>query len=194
MSRRRARRPQPTTDRRPPEQRLDALVREANPDRAHRMLARIRQDLDATPEPGPWIAAARTLSERLLISEDSFYYLTSLFTDCLVLAASASDPELCRIRAEMDDIEHAHGLGEDEFWYIDEAPADWQQLNDAWNSRADVVVETALRELGHADLAALHEQDPAEFERRSARGRVDLWGEDDASASADGFFGADGFG
>ena len=138
MSRRRARRPQPTTDRRPPEQRLEALVREPN----------------RSPTPHlPLPAGARTLSERLLISEDSFYYLSSLFTDCLVLAASDSDPDLCRIRAEMDDIERAHGLGEDEFWYIDEAPADWQQLNDAWNSRADVVLATALRELGHADLA-----------------------------------------
>src|SRR6185437_5445948 len=49
-------------------------LHEPNRDRARRMLIRIRRDLDAQPEPGPWIAAARTLSERLIISFDALYY------------------------------------------------------------------------------------------------------------------------
>src|SRR3954470_6194375 len=99
MSRRRTRRPQPTTDARTPEQRLEALVREDNLDRAERMLMRIRDDLDATRSPGPWIDAARTLSERLIISDDALYYFSEMFSECVVFAAAETDPELQRLSA-----------------------------------------------------------------------------------------------
>jgi hypothetical protein len=154
-------------------------VREANPERATRMLVRIRHDLDDNPDPGPWIAAARTLSERLIISENAFHYFAEIFAECLLLSASGADPELVRIRDEMDDIERAHGLREDESWHLDDAPADWLQLNDAWNHRADQIVASSWRQLGNADLANLFEQNRGEFERRSEQGRIDLWGEDD---------------
>jgi hypothetical protein len=154
-------------------------VREPNLERAHRMMARIRSDLDVNPDAGPWVAAARTLSERLIISEDSFYFLAEMFMECLLFSASRADLELSRIRDEMDEIERAHGLREDEFWRIDEGPDDWRGLNDAWNARAEEIVVSSLRRLGHADVAALREQHPAEFERRTEKGRTDLWGADD---------------
>src|SRR4051794_5175966 len=162
MSRRRQRRPQPTTDTRSPEQRLEALVREPNPERARRTLARIRDDLDANPDPGPWIAGARTLSERLIISENTFYYFVELFTECLVFRASSSDPELLRLHMEMEQVERAHGLRDDEFWEVEHAPDDWKALDDAWNSRADALVVEELRELGHADIAAVRSENLAE--------------------------------
>jgi len=143
------------------------------------MLARIRDDLDARPDAGAWIAAARTLSERLIISENAFYYFAELFTECLVLAASESDPELRRLRDEMEDIERAHGLRDDEYWHLDDAPDDWRVLNEAWDSRADAVVASHWRELGNADLADLLERSRSEFDRRTGQGRIDLWGEDD---------------
>src|SRR5690348_41716 len=115
MSRRRtARRPAPTTDTRPPEVRLEAMVREPNRERGFRMMARIRQDLDANPDPAPWLAAARALWERLIISEDSWHYFAEMFTECLVFRASDSDPELVRIHDAMTAIEREHGLGEDQ--------------------------------------------------------------------------------
>jgi hypothetical protein len=135
------------------------------------MLSRIRDDLDARPDPGPWIAAARTISERLIISENAFYYFAELFTECLVFAASGSDPELLRLGSEMEEIERAHGLRDDEFWHLDDAP--------------DAIVASHLRELGNADLADLLEHNRREFDRRTGQGRVDLWGEDDADGAAD---------
>src|ERR1043165_9883707 len=177
--RRRARRPQPTTDQRTPEQRLEALVREPNPERADRMMARIRNDLDARPVIGPWIAGARTLSERLIISENAFYYFTELFTDNLMFEVSQTDGELCRLRDAMEAIERAHGLREGEYWLTFEGPDEWRVLDDEWNRRADVVVNSVLRELGHGDVADLREGDPAAFQERCAKGRVEIWGEED---------------
>jgi hypothetical protein len=143
------------------------------------MFARIREGLDADPKPGPWIAAARTLSERLIISDDTLYYLVEMFTECLVYAGSQSDPELVRISDEIEAIERAHGLNGDEYWRLDEGPPEWQRLNENWDHRADEIVGACLRELGHADIADLREKNRSEFEGRSAKGRTDLWGEVD---------------
>ena len=185
MSTRRLRRPQPTTDQRSPEERLEALVREPNRERALRMLGRIRSDLDANPNPGPWIAAARALGERLIISESTVYYFVTLVTESLILAATDSDPELCRIRGEMDQIERAHGLLEDEAWFVGEGPPEWQELNSAWNRRSEEIVVTSLRELGHPDFASLLAQNPDEFEARSSEGYSDLWGKVDDELEPD---------
>jgi hypothetical protein len=180
MSRRRIRRPSPTTDQRSPEERLEALVREPNPDRAHRMMRRIRGDLERNPQPGPWITAARTLSERLIISEDAFYYFADMFLESIMMHASRSDPELGRLMNEIDAIERAHGLTENEAWHVNEGPPDWRALNDAWDRRADDIMVAALRENGDVDLATLREQNPDEFEARASRGYRDVWGEDEA--------------
>jgi len=179
MSRRRARRPVPTTDKRSPEARLEALVREPNRERALRMMGRIREDLDAVPEPGPWIDAARTLSERLIISDDALYYFVEVFTECLVSVAMSSDADLARIVAEMNAIEHAHGLKEGQYWRTNEGPPEWRSLDKAWERRANEIVGSRIRELGHADIADLFTNNSAEFERRSAKGHADLWGDDE---------------
>jgi hypothetical protein len=146
------------------------------------MFARIREGLDADPKPGPWIAAARTLSERLIISDDTLYYLVEMLTECLVYSGSQSDPELVRIRDGMEAIERAHGLSDDEYWLVNEGPPEWQRLNEAWDRRAEEIVGRCLRELGHADIADLREKNPSEFDARSAKGHADLWGEDEENA------------
>jgi hypothetical protein len=180
MSRRRIGRPQSTTDSRSPEERLEALVREASPERARRMMGRILADLDANPEPGPWLAAARSLGDRLVISFDAVYYFAEKFTECLILSASGSDTDLLRIQGELQAIERAHGLTEDEYWRLDEAPDEWRALNDAWDARSYEIVGAALRAYGHSDLAEVYEREPKEFEHRSGKGQVDVWGEGDS--------------
>lgn len=154
-------------------------MREPNAERKHRTFGRILDDLDAKPEPKPWLDAARTLSERLLISEDTLYYLADMLTECIIFAASSTDPQLVSARNEMVDIERAHGLREDDGWTIDEATEEWRRLNDDWDRRADEIVNASLREAGHADIAALHEESRDEFEGRAAKGQRDLWGDED---------------
>lgn len=178
MPRYKPRKPIPTSDARSADERLESLVREPNLDRAHRMFARILTDLDASPDPAKWIAAARTLSERLILSEDTFYYFVVKFTECLVMQASANDPELVRLSSEMQAIERAGGLAEDDSYTLDEAPPEWLALNDAWDERADYLVVEYLRTHGHADVASLMADDFEEFDARSSAGQDQLWGED----------------
>jgi hypothetical protein len=169
------RKPEPTTDRRTPEERLEAFVREKYADRAQRMWARILDGLDAVPEPAPWISAARTLSERLIISEDAFYWFAEKLTECLVFHGSKHDPELLRIYDEIDQIKRDHGLGEDEDWLVGEGPEEWTALNERWNARADEIVDAALRAAGSADVADLRKNDPNRYDERVDKGRLELW-------------------
>jgi hypothetical protein len=142
---------------------------------------RIRHDLEEStdPDPAPWLAAARTLSERLIISESSFYYFAEIFTECMIFSASAADPELVGIRDEMDGIEIAYGLAEGQIWPLEEAPVEWAELNDKWNARANEIVVTTLRRAGHADLAEVRETNLRDFDRRVDKGRIELFGADE---------------
>ncbi len=142
---------------------------------------RIRHDLEQStaPDPGPWLAAARTLSERLIISENSLYYFAEIFTECMIFSASVADPELGRIRHEMDGIEIAYGLAEGQIWPLEEAPVEWAELNDKWNARANEIVVTTLRRTGHTDLADARENNLRDFDRRVNKGRIELFGADE---------------
>lgn len=173
------RRPAPTTDTRSPDERLEALVREDNNDRRERMIMRIREGLEASPETiGAWLGAARTLADRLIIGEDAYWYLAYLLAECALFAASSQDEELVQLGAEVDAIEEAHGLTEDETFHDDDAPEDWTALNEAWGRRADAVIADVLRASGHVDVADALLNDRAAFERRTDKGYEEIWGEE----------------
>jgi hypothetical protein len=179
------RRPEATTDNRSPEVRLEAFVREKYDDRAERMWARILDGLDAAPEPAPWISAARSLSERLIISEDAFYWFAESFTECHILHAAQHDAELRRLRDEMVAIERAHGLTEDQYWDPDQATDEWRALDEVWNQRADAIVNDALRASGNADIADARATDLVKYQRRVAKGGDELWNRGDEVPAED---------
>jgi hypothetical protein len=175
MRRPRPRHPPPTTDQRPPLERLEALIAEPHLERSLRILWRIRGDLDTTPAPGPWISAAHVLRDRHVINGNTLTYFVEIFLECITFGAASADPELCRIQDEMEAVERTHGLEEDEFWRVDEAPQDWRDLDGAWNRRDHAIRVAFLRELGHTELADGLERDPEGFSDRATLGHSELW-------------------
>jgi hypothetical protein len=141
------------------------------------MLARIAEELARTPEPGPWIAAARTLAAQSVITENAALYLVEHFLECLTFHAIGHDPEMMRIQDGIDRVKREHGLGEDEDWYVDEGPAEWQALNADWERRDDEIQRATLRALGHGDLADLMQRDLEEYESRAEAGYYEFWGD-----------------
>ena len=170
------RRPEATTDSRSPEVRLEAFVREQYDDRADRMWARIIFGIEETGDIAPWMSAARTLSERLIISEDAFYSLVHQFSEALMFYLAAADPKLQRVSADIENLKRAHGLAEDEEWHIHEGPDEWRALNDQWNARADVALDERMRAAGVGDVLEMQESDPAQFRRRVTKGSRELFG------------------
>ncbi len=86
---------------------------------------------------------------------------------------------MLRISSEMQRIERAHGLTEDEYWTLDEAPPDWRALSEEWDRRDDAIQIATLRALGHDDIADLLAKDRREFEGAGAVGYYELWGEEE---------------
>jgi hypothetical protein len=178
--RRMRRRPPPTTDTRSPDERLEALVRERNPDRRGRMMGRIHEDLEARPETiGAWITAARTLADRLIISFHAFHYFAAIFAEAGIMAASERDDELVRLANAIEAVERDHGLRDDESFHVDDAPDDWRALDAEWNSRADAIMAEIMRGAGHADVAEAMLRDRDAFDREVERGHHDIWPETD---------------
>lgn len=168
----------PTQDQRPPEVRLEAVVREMNQQRALRTFGRIRVSIDSGAQrPEPWLAAARALYERQVIGIDAFCYFAEIFTECLLDSDAGGDEELRRLSEGMRQVERKYGLEEDEYWRVSEAPPEWRALGDEWDVRARAIVAAALREAGLAEIADLHERQPDEFGRRSEKGHRDVLGE-----------------
>jgi hypothetical protein len=178
--RRRRRGPAPTTDARPVDERLEALVRESNPDRRDRMMQRIRAGIESAPDTvTAWIRAARVLADRLIIGEDAFHYFANIFAESVMIEASGTDAELVRLYAEIEAIERANGLAEDESYDANDAPEDWLALNAKWEARFDTILADAIRASGFADVADLLLLRRAEFDARCERGHSEIWGDDD---------------
>jgi hypothetical protein len=165
-------------DKRPPLARLESFVAETARERKSRMMRRIVIELDESAEPGPWIAAARSLEARAIISFDAVVHFTEKFLESVSFRSSTSDAEMVRLSDEMERIERSHGLTEDEHWTLDQAPPEWLVLSEAWDRRNDAIKIATLRALGHDDLADLLAKDPREFEGAGAVGYHELWGDD----------------
>ena len=163
-----------TTDERPPDLRLAAALGEPNPERSRRIFSRIRSSLDVEP-PVRWLDAARTLHERGTIGRDIYWHLLTLFVEVVIQQSHDTDPELVRIREEMDAIERAHGLDEDESFFTDDAPPEWVQLDTEWSARARVLELEYLRAHGFDDVAEVMERDRDTFDARAEAGRRAAW-------------------
>lgn len=169
----------PSDDRRPPLERLESLVMEPGEERARRMMSRIMSELERTADPGPWIAAARTLAANGLISDDTVCYFATMFLECVTMRACNEDDEMLRIFAEIAEVRRAHGLQEDEDWGVDEGPPEWLALDAAFERRDLEIRVSALRAVGQDDLADQMGRDLEGFRLREAAGERDLWGADE---------------
>lgn len=145
------------------------------------MMSCILKELEETPEPGPWIAAARGLAAEGLLADDAVHYFVERFLECITGHSAGHDAEMLRLYAEIDKVKRAHGLGDDEDWLVHEAPPEWQALNAAWDERDREIRVSTLRALGHEEIADMLEHDPDEFRRREASGYFDVWGEDETA-------------
>ncbi|HEY4302917.1 MAG TPA: hypothetical protein VGM82_00510 [Gemmatimonadaceae bacterium] len=178
--RRQRRRPAPTTDRRSPEERLEAMLRDQNIDRRERIMARIADDLDAAQDITPWLSAVSTLRDRLVVGEHEACFLAEVFVDSALVTAQDDDAELHRIGDELSAIEAADGLAPGESYATDAAPPTWTELNAAWQARADTIIAQSFRTAHLDDLATLFIERRSEFEARSEEGRARIFPPEEA--------------
>lgn len=79
--------------------------------------------------------------------------------------------DLGPIDRRMLAIKRKHGLTEDEWWELDEAPSEWRKLSNQWSAIANSKFIATLQEFGLESLAELKKRDPKKFDNLRERGR-----------------------
>lgn len=122
-----------------------------------------------------WANAIQLARDVGAVGATECYALLDIVTESAMQDLTETDAELCRLSEAMIGIQRANGLGEDEDYYMDEAPADWLELNRRWDHRFDQLRAELFRQIGEPGMATevLLNQDA--FEARSQEGRDALF-------------------
>jgi len=107
-----------------------------------------------------------------------FYVVAALMqiADDLDVDPEEDDPALKAIGEKLRAAEVAHGLAEDEYWPLGEAPDDVEQLRAEWEAAHDRRTAAVFRAHGEGDMADLFLNDRLAFDRRYERGRRAILG------------------
>lgn len=87
------------------------------------------------------------------------------------LMDGAFKAELAPIEAAMEEIRREHGLGPNEDFYLNHAPAEYRELNEKWDWVLEKHFLDSLHSFGLKDLAVLYENDRGKFDLARERGR-----------------------
>lgn len=134
------------------------------------LLRGMRRAVERGADPEPWVRGVQVARDLGVIDDDGACYLVSLLVEDAIGASIDQDATLRSIAAEMDAIERREGLAEDEFYFVNEAPADWQALSHRWDARFDAMQAEHFRRYGEEEMAAQLRLHPAEFRERCDRG------------------------
>jgi hypothetical protein len=183
VSRRRFRSPRPSDPAAadptalPPEELLGRFIAGARSPRAGALLwalrTRIATGRDDVREVVGYVQAMRDLGT---LADDAAFYLLAILTEEAMISRMDDDARLTALRDRMEAIERAAGLGEDEAFLIDEAPAEWKAASDEWSAVFDGLWAALLRELGEREMAWARLHDESAFEARTMDGREELIG------------------
>lgn len=93
------------------------------------------------------------------------------------------DSELRTISAKMDSIEQRHGLKDNQYWAIKDAPPDYQHESQKYDAVLDGKLIDVFRKFAPSELLDLLESDPNKFWALYERGRRSIFEQDDYLAS-----------
>jgi hypothetical protein len=150
-------------------------------DQVREMLPAMRKDLSAKPgffaEPEyirQHLAVVKALYENRRSSWSEYVFLAGSMVEAAhehKLMQRAYEAELAPIEAAMKEMRARHRLGEDEDFYLKEAPAAYRALNDRWEAVVEGHLLEDLRSFGLGDLATLYETDRTKYDHARERGR-----------------------
>ena len=133
---------------------------------------RVMDIIGRTGDAESWIRVVQRIRNAGEISGAAAYFMMFKFAEQLPTKAMETDPELRDISARIRAIERAHGLGDDESWYVDEGPPEWQDLQQQWSAKVDLMTSELFARVGEKELASA---DYAEVDPQFEAGRKELF-------------------
>ena len=135
----------------------------------------VRYDLSRVGDVVPWTTAIQLARDLGAIGGAEAYALLDIVTEHAVGLETDTDATLAALTGQMRAIATANGLGEDEDYFLYEAPVDWLALNRRWDERFDCLRVELFRRIGEPGMANALQLFPDAFETRSREGRVALF-------------------
>jgi hypothetical protein len=130
-----------------------AIVQHANTEYARALLGDMRELMETGAAIEPWSGAVQLARDVGAVGDDHAYYLLDILTESVVGLATETDEILLDFRDQMDAVERRNGLGEDDFYLLDEAPHDWLELNRQWDRRFRELRASLFRRIGEPAMA-----------------------------------------
>ena len=144
-------------------------------DSARQLVRRAFEIVEETGQPNAWIFEVRRARQRGDFSPAVANFLIFKLAESAMILLTQADPVLVKLTAEIERVERAHGLEEGEYWYVDEGPPEWQELNRQWNEAHEELLLDILFDNGEDEIARAY---AAEEEALFMEGRTLIFGED----------------
>ena len=158
-----------------PEDFVQFLETELGTDSAIALVYHAVTIVEQTGIPDSWIIEVARGRDRGAISTAVAHHLIRVFAESAMMQLANADPVLVELEAQIDRIEREHGFEEDETWPVNEGPAEWRALNDAWAAVEKQVVMGIFLRNGEREVAHAYSSDD---ERLDDKGRALVFGAD----------------
>lgn len=137
---------------------------------ARHLVQELRSDLLDGDDPMPWCHAVLVARDAGALAPAPACYLLDIITEGAMTSITATDATLVALADQMEAIERADGLTEDECYALEEAPAEWSAVNRRWESRFVQLQAALLERAGAPEVARLCRLRPEEYQARSQAG------------------------
>ncbi|HXQ77672.1 MAG TPA: hypothetical protein VN797_05670 [Gemmatimonadaceae bacterium] len=174
MSRRRASPPTKPLD---PKIFVQRLIIALGTDRARELVRHAFEIVRATGQPNRWIFEVKRARDRGAIPPALGRWLIFKLAESATIALTITHPVLSELRDRIEDIERAHGLGEDDSWHVDDGPAEWRALNREWEAVFDELLIDILLRNGEVEIAEAYAEDDV---GALSDGAAEVFGADDS--------------
>ena len=139
---------------------------------ARALLHAIISDIEGGDDVAPWVQAVQVARELPALEDAIAWFMIDCFCEIMFRPLIQSDALLSAISAEMEALERAHGLGEDEAFLLDEAPPEYRALSTRWDHRADALQSSMLRTYSEDAMALLLLRDRVRYDEMVEEGRL----------------------
>ena len=135
-------------------------------------------------DPEPWMREVQRARDAGLLGEEIAWFLLYRFVDAAMFMVVDSDPDLAALGARVEEIERAHGLGEDEAFFVGQGPPEWEEATEAWTVVYDQRFAEVFRRVGEEEMAMQHKR--AGDDPRYGAGREAIFGSSEDLDAGDG--------
>lgn len=124
----------------------------------------------------PVMRLVQSMADAGIYSTSAKLYLMAQISEAVLPSRANEEPRFAEVDREIEEVKRAHGLGEDDDWFLDDAPAEYVRLSNEWSEIADRQRAAWFAELGEREMARWLRAESPEWMQMWKVGRDELLG------------------